>query len=308
MDRQLFQVAILYYEKELSQQEIANLLDLSKMTVSRLLQKAKDQGIVKTLVKVPFEQDEKLEKKICKTFNIDKAWVFKNSNDDADIVSAYNRVAQNAAFLINTNPPSQKTVGIGIGRMIGQLVKNLSTLKTVNTHVIQLMGGLPEVSKENPFTIIQETCQRWSAAGTYIPNFATAENQEAKESFFRNVETGKLISKLWKKCDLSIFSVGAIENGTLLSPSLVTATEMVELKKLKAVGDILGHCFTVDGEFVDSNLESRLISIPIDILRKCETRRAVVVGNYKADALKGALRTGVITELVTDDITANALF
>jgi DNA-binding transcriptional regulator LsrR (DeoR family) len=170
------------------------------------------------------------------------------------------------------------------------------------------MGGLPEVSKENPFTIIQETCTHWDASGTYIPNFATAENQASKESFFRNAETGKLIYKHWQQCNLSLFSVGAIENGTLLSPSLVTSDEMNELKKLNAVGDILGHCFTIDGEFIASNLEDRLISIPIDVLRRCETRRAVVVGTYKAEALCGALRTGVINELVTNDITANALF
>jgi deoxyribonucleoside regulator len=308
MDRQLFQVAILHYEKGLSQQEISSLLNLSKMTVSRLLQKSKDQGIVQTFVSAPFEQDQELEKRICKTYKVDKAWVFKNQDKHIDLETEYNYVAQNAAFLINTAPPSHMTVGLGIGRMIGQMVKHFSSLKTVDTNVIQLMGGFPDVSKENPFTIIQETCKQWGASGNYIPNLATVEDQAAKESYFRNGKTGKMVAKLWKQCDLAIFSVGAIENGTFLSPSLVTAEEMIELKQLHAVGDILGHCFSIDGEFIQSSLEDRLISIPIDLLRKCRTRRAVVVGNFKADALKGALRTGVINELITDDITAEALF
>jgi len=308
MDRQLYQVAILHYEKGLAQQEISTLLSLSKMTVSRLLQKAKEQGIVRIIVNSPFARDKELEKKICHTYKVENAWVFKSPSKTIDLESQYNSVAQNAAFLINTDPPSHTTVGLGIGRMIGQMVKHLSSLKTVGTSVIQLMGGLPDVSKENPFTIIQETCTQWGASGTYIPTLATVEDQSAKESFFRYGETGKLVSTLWEQCDLTIFSVGAIKNGTFLSPSLVTEEEMAELKKLHAVGDILGHCFTIDGEFIPTRLEDRLISIPIDLLGNCRTRRAVVVGNYKADALKGALRTGVINELITDDITALTLF
>jgi deoxyribonucleoside regulator len=308
MDYQLAQVAIMHYEKELSQQEIANLLGLSKMTVSRMLQKAKEQEIVQTFVKVPFEQDVKLEDKICKTFGLDKAWVFKYRSSTNDISNERNFVAKNAAFIMNTNPPSHKTVGIGIGRMIGQMVKCLSTLKTKDAHVVQLMGGLPEVSKENPFTIIQEACQRWSASGPFLTNFATAESMYAKETFFHNIDTGKRIYELWKICDIAVFSVGAIEKGTLLSPSLVTSDEMVELKNLKAIGDILGHCFTAEGEFLSSDLENRLVSIPIELLKKAKTRRAVVVGEYKAEALRGALLTGVINELVTDDVTASTLF
>jgi deoxyribonucleoside regulator len=308
MDRQLYQVAILHYEKGLAQQEISNLLGLSKMTVSRLLQKAKDQGIVRIIVNAPFARDKELEKKIRNTYKVDDVWVFKSPSKTIDLETQYNSVAQNAAFLINTDPPSHTTVGLGIGRMIGQLVKHLTPLKTVDTSVIQLMGGLPDVSKENPFTIIQETCTLWGASGTYIPNLATVEDQGAKESFFRYGDTGKMASTLWEQCDLAIFSVGAIENGTFLSPSLVTGEEMAELRNLHAVGDILGHCFTIDGEFIPSGLENRLISIPIDLLANSRTRRAVVVGSYKTDALKGALRTGLINELITDDITALTLF
>ena len=45
--------ASLYYEEELSQQEVAERLDVSRSTVSRLLQLARGQGIVRIEVLPP---------------------------------------------------------------------------------------------------------------------------------------------------------------------------------------------------------------------------------------------------------------
>ena len=45
--RQLTQISFLYYEKNMTQQEISKITGLSRIKVSGLLQKAKDTGIVK---------------------------------------------------------------------------------------------------------------------------------------------------------------------------------------------------------------------------------------------------------------------
>jgi DNA-binding transcriptional regulator LsrR (DeoR family) len=116
-----------------------------------------------------------------------------------------------------------------------------------------------------------------------------------------------MIYELWQRCDRAIFGVGAIENGTLLSPKLVSEEELEALKELNAVGDVLGHCFDDEGNFINSELEDRLVSIPIELFMKIPDRRAVALGGYKVPALRGALRSGIITELFTDEETAQAL-
>jgi DNA-binding transcriptional regulator LsrR (DeoR family) len=128
-----------------------------------------------------------------------------------------------------------------------------------------------------------------------------------KENIIAHNETGKLVFELWEKCDLAVFGVGMIENGTLLSPKLVSSGEMDELKKLNAIGDILGHCFTAEGEFIQSELEDRLVSIPIELLKRIKARRAAVVGEEKIPAILGALKTGLINEIFTDRHTASLL-
>ena len=83
--------------------------------------------------------------------------------------------------------------------------------------------------------------------------------------------------------------------------------ELKEIKKLGAVGDILGHCFDKDGNFVDTDLEKRLVSIPVDMLKNIPERVAVAGGEYKTQAIQGLLRSGLVTGLVTDEATARKI-
>ncbi len=64
-DRELMaEAAILYYEKKTIQQEIANVLCLSRQTVSKLLAEAPENGIVEITVHHPKKNCERLEREI----------------------------------------------------------------------------------------------------------------------------------------------------------------------------------------------------------------------------------------------------
>ena len=53
----LVRVAELYYEQGLNQNEVAKLLNTSRPTVSRLLDEAKDAGVVEIVVHSPIRKD-----------------------------------------------------------------------------------------------------------------------------------------------------------------------------------------------------------------------------------------------------------
>ncbi|MCF7929006.1 MAG: helix-turn-helix domain-containing protein [Spirochaetales bacterium] len=300
---QLAQIAIMHYEKGMSQQEIAGNLGFSKMTVSRMLQKAKDQNIIKTTISLPFRLREGVGEKLQKKYEIEKAHVVVNdpSTEDSELVG---RVW---AFYMGITIPEHSILGMGVGNTIGQVVRNLPSTQTDDLHVVQLMGGLSTVSFDNPFTIVQETCRKLNAQGTYFTSFATVENQEVLSSLVYNTPMGRQVFELWKECTMALFGVGTIEHGTLLAPELVRQEEIEELKSKGAIGDILGHSFDENGEFVHTDLEERLVSIPVELLRKIEQRVAVCAGAEKVKALRGALKTGLIQTLVTDEKTAGLL-
>lgn len=87
----------------------------------------------------------------------------------------------------------------------------------------------------------------------------------------------------------------------------MSADELQKIKQLGAIGDILGHCFDKSGNFLDTDLEKRLVGIPMHMLRNIPERIAVAGGQSKAQAVQGLLRSGLITVLVTDEVAAKKL-
>lgn len=301
-DYQLAQISIMHYQHGMSQQDIARSLGVSKMTISRMLQKARESEIVKISVTLPFELDETIGKTLTRKYGLQEACVVADTEEPLT-----ERLGQVWAFYMGTMRLDNTTLGIGVGNTLAAIVQHLIPRKIDQLHLVQLMGGLLDVTSENPLTLLQETCRRLSATGTYLTSMATVENKEVRDALLRDTAMGQRIKELWQCCQIALFGIGAIERGTLLAPDLVSNTELHVLKQAGAVGDILGHCFSAQGIFVDTALEERLISIPLTLLKKIPERIAVAGGDYKIAAIHGALCSGLVTTLVTDALTANAL-
>lgn len=299
------QVASMYYEKGINQQEIAHKFNVSKITVSRMLQKAKELRIVQTTITLPFQLNVKLQNQIEKEYGLKKTIVVKHPS--SEVTNIRRLIGRTWAFYMNLSLSDNLVLGMGVGNTIGQTVGHLVPMRTENVRIVQLMGGLADVAEENPFTIIQETCRKLGTKGTYFTSFAAVENKQVRDSIIYNSPMGRQIRDLWKRCKQALFGIGAIEKGTLLSPKLVSIEELREFKQLGVVGDILGHCFDRNGNFINTDLEERLVSIPISMLKDIQERVAIAGGEYKAQAIQGALRSGVITTLITDEIAAKKL-
>lgn len=298
-------ISFLHFEQGLSQQDIAARLGLSKMTVSRMLQKARELEIIQIDIKLPFQLDENLAEHIEALYGIKKAIVVKKASIEKQSIPEL--IGRVCAFYIGLSLSDDYILGLGLGNTIGHVVRNLVPMEMKNVYIVQLMGGLANVTYKNPFTIVQETCRRLKAEGTLLTSFATVENEKMRNSIIYNTSMGGQIREMWGKCNEAVFGIGTIEKGTLLSPKLVAIEELEKLKQSGAIGDILGHCFDQNGTFINSDLERRLVSIPIDTLKKIPKRVSVVGGEEKARAIRGALRSGIITTLITDDETAALL-
>ena len=85
------------------------------------------------------------------------------------------------------------------------------------------------------------------------------------------------------------------------------STEEAELRGLGAVGDILLRYFDRNGELVSSDMNGRVIGIPLGTFLRIPTRVAAAGGRRKVAAIEGALRGGWINVLITDFSTAQAV-
>ncbi|MBN1298274.1 MAG: hypothetical protein JW997_01155 [Actinobacteria bacterium] len=298
-DNQLTQIAVLYYDKDISQKGIGEMMGLSKMTISRMLQKAKELKLVSTKIILPFSLNRNLSQSIESIYNLEKVYVIKvkeNQNIPRELGKAL-------AFYMGINDLNNKVIGIGVGNTLGSLIEYLTPIKTKNTHVIQLMGGMEDVTNFNPFTIVQEMSKKLNAKGTFLTAYALAENKDIRDSIISASQIGNEL----KKADIAIFGIGAMERGTVVGLNLLNNTTIDKVKSKGAVGDILGHFFDANGNFIQSELENRIVSIKTEHLKKFKQRIAIAGGKYKTESIKGALFSGIISTLVIDEGTGSLL-
>jgi DNA-binding transcriptional regulator LsrR (DeoR family) len=335
----LAQIAWLHYHQGLSQTEIADRLDLSKMVVSRSLRRAFDLGIVTVSIAQPFTRSLRLEEELARRFPSVRSTVITGTTPAADDpppgrdATTFSDAATpgDAAALIGAAfahhfftdeaclPPAGGTIGIGLGSTVAAFVERLTPVRTPSARVVQLIGGLPMAGSANPFSILHGIAQKLHATGVHLPNNALLESADERDAIVNAAhppgdspnDVSLTAPGLWPSIDCAIFGIGRIAPGepqtALLNPQLNSPAEAAELLSSGAVCDLLGHCLDPSGVEVRTSLTARIAAIPSPILRSVPRRIALAGSAIKAPSIAAALRSGIVTDLFTDDACAEAL-
>src|SRR5258708_33984224 len=100
---------------------------------------------------------------------------------------------------------------------------------------------------------------------------------------------------------------GRAEGLGLFRAGYLSENEVQVIRSQGAVGDMCGCYFDIDGPICDLEMLNRTIAVTFDTLRKVPLVIAVAAGVAKTEAILGALRTGIIKVLVTDEPCARAV-
>ena len=85
---------------------------------------------------------------------------------------------------------------------------------------------------------------------------------------------------------------------------VLSPVALSQLLKSGATCDLILHAFDAEGRFVGAELEDRLVAISVEQFERVPRVLAVAYGADKGRALASALRTGILTMLVTDEAAA----
>ena len=117
--KQMQEVALLYYEKNLPQSEIAKVMSLSRQTVSKLLNEAIKEKIVEIKIHDPEVTCIDLERELCDRFGLDNAIVSGVSTDDEELCRLM-AVKRATAYVKGIIEAGNKRIAISWGRTIRQ--------------------------------------------------------------------------------------------------------------------------------------------------------------------------------------------
>jgi deoxyribonucleoside regulator len=300
----LLQVAGLYYEQGLTQEEIARRVNLSRSNVSRLLTQARHQGLVEIRVRRPVPTVPTLESELKSSFKLHDAHVLANGMRSTDMI--LRGVGTLAAEQIRAYLHDGMVLSVGWGRALYETVQAFRPVSVRQVDVVQMMGGLGAV---NPYIDGNELARHLAEAvgahlyylrAPYVVESAVIRDALMKERDIR------MVIEMARNADLAITGIGSArpELSGLLRAGYLTEDDLHTIAETGAVGDVCGQYIDIHGEVCQLELHRRIITIDLPSLLAMKRVVAVAAWREKAPAILGALRGGFIDVLVTDEAAA----
>jgi len=304
-ERLMIQAAKLFYQDELSMVEASKLLDISRQKFSQLLKKAKEAGIVQIKILDPEENRIlELEEALKNRFGLKKVRVVEVFSDQGELVRK--SVGEAGFRLLSELVKPGDKIGVAYGRTIYQLVLFARPINCPNLGIVQLMGGLSRISADIIATEIpRRLANILDAQVYYLMAPAFTKDRATRDAMLQDENVQ---ATLREKIDIALVGIGNLSpEATLVRTEAITHEEYQELLDKKAVGDVCGIYFDVQGRIIDFPGNQRRIARSLEDLKKIPFVLGIAGGLDKTQAILGALRGKLVNALVVDRLTAEKL-
>ncbi len=301
--QKLVQVATLYYKSGNTQQEIAEKMNISRQTVINMLTEAKEQKIVEITIHNPLKESKQLSQQLIDKFNLKGAVVMPYSSFSDDLMKDI-LASRATSYVSDLIENGNKKIGIGWGRTIYSFITLFEPKATKNTIVFPLMGA---TDKTTPFFMSNELVRNFAEKITaktqyaYIP--ANPSNSEDAK-LFRKTSAYIHLSSLWSDIDIAIVGLGINPSIDELIRERYPGENAMKISDYIA-GDISTNYFNINGDFID--ISSDMLHASHTDLSKAKRVVAIAGGLSKYSSILGALKTGIITDIITDMETCSKI-
>ena len=295
----LVRASRLYYELGETQNAIAELLGVTRPQVSRLLKRARAEGIVEIRIVDTTSAESPAAESLRRSYGLDAVHLAPTIAGPEDLTRRM--VGRLAAEVLRAAVRPGTTVGIGDGASVSAAADALEDAATpVAVTVVPLCGGFWSTGQERePYRRIADALGG-QVRGLMAPGLVDDAATRTALAAHAGV---RAIVDLWDRLDVALFGIG----GPAWTASLVGEPVERQLEAADAVGEVLVAPFDLDGRFVCPALRDRVIAFDARMLKRVPVAIGVAAGEGKVRPILGALRAGVVRTLVTDVATAEAV-
>ncbi|MDO5496114.1 MAG: sugar-binding domain-containing protein, partial [bacterium] len=277
--RLIARIARMYHEQGLRQTEIARRLHLSQTKVSRMLQKAVEMGVVRTVVTLPEGVHAELEEAIEQRYGIEEVVVVDVHESDGSPLRALGAAA---AHMLEATIGENDVVGISSwSETLLEAVNSMRPLRGSSAEsVVQLVGGRGSPRVQVLATGMLERLGSLLGAHThFLLTPAVLGSAQARDELLRDPALRDVI-EAWKRVTVALVGIGNVTMSPMLAQSGVTqaAVDRRELAEAGAVGDVCLHYFDAQGVAVNTGFDRRVLAIDEPTLKKVPRRVGVAGG------------------------------
>jgi len=304
----MVKIAKMYYEKGLTQTVISKRLGISRPKVSRLMQEAMNQGIIRIeIANIPGDQSDLMQILQSKYGLMEAIVVDINCPITYDSASRFLGIA--AADYFHRVVRDGNVIGLTWGAALASMVEHLDNEKKPNCLVVQLVGGLGSPNTNTHATdLVTKMAMALGAKISLMPAPGVVSSVDSAKLLLADSQIRQALD-LVRKTDIAFVGIGATINNPFLlrNEEVITKEEMKILQIKGAVGDISLHYYDIEGIEIDSEFHRRVIGISYDVLKKIPRVVGIAGGPEKYHAILGAVQGKVINTLITDQQTAQKL-
>lgn len=306
-DKLLVEIAQMYYLEDKNQSQISKELNIHRSTISRLLKKSREEGIVNISINYDSAGTYSLEKALEAKYGLLKAIVVPTAVDVQSIQKVQSLGKATNEFL-QSILIDDMIIGFSWGQAMSVVSEELDDIDAKNLTCIPLIGGPSGrlISEYHVNTITYKASKKLNAKALLIDAPAFPETRELKMALLANDFNQELIH-YWEKLSVAIFGIGSPHIKDSDRWQYFYGEDVLTQLKVRVAGDVVSRFYDFNGKHIPNELDKRLIGISIEDLKKVQYRIAVAESLDKVEAIKAALIGQYMNVLVTTQETAEAI-
>jgi lsr operon transcriptional repressor len=304
----LLRVAWFYYKDELTQDEIARRLSVSRASVGRMLDRARKVGLVSINLNADHLDAFEVSSELRRTFGLTEALVVPDHDKEpADHHLLNARLGLGGAQFMSTHLRPGGSLGVGWGETVSRVIASTNFGAVGPVHMVTLTGGVDGYLQTILSSKGEGSAEPEATTATIIPTPIVASTPKLAAALKAEPAIQQVLTQACG-VDQAIVGVGTpAADATIVQMGYLAADDVRQLRDRGVVGDILGQFFDADGQVVSLPIHDRRIGIELSELASIPKVVGVAGGLHKAEAILGALRGGFLDVLVTNELVAMRL-
>jgi len=301
----LVKAARLYYEQDMSQDQVAAAIGVSRSNISRMLTDARAQGIVQIRIVEHAMRDTALERRLGELLPIRNIRVARSLNtiDEYAAVGALG----SEALLERVRPNS--TVAVSWGSTLQSMVNALEPEYLPGVHLVPLVGGMTTLSTgSNGDDLIRNMATKLGASFSAMLAPVVVSSAEARDAFIKEPSIAEVLNQA-ANADIAVVGIGSKRSSSTMDllHSAGLPDETYDAITADMAGDMAARIFDSSGQAVDHGWADRIIGLSLDQLRRIPYVIGIAAGSGKALGVIGAVRGGYVSEIVLSSSCALAV-
>ncbi|QPM89474.1 sugar-binding transcriptional regulator [Pseudooceanicola algae] len=296
--------AWLYYVGGLRQDRIAEEMGISRQRAQRLVARAMQDGLIRVRIDHPIGACLDLERQLVRRFGLKLARVAPSLGGQGDALKALTPVAAAEIERI-FRAPDPAVIGLGTGRTLRAVVENMQSVEGSHHKVVSLIGNVAPDGSASFYEVVMRFADCTGA--THFPMSVPVMARDSDElSLYRSLPHVRSSRALAETAGTVIVGIGQMgDDAPLFMDGFITAEELASLRAAGAAGEICGHVFDEQGRYLEHHVNGMLVGVRV----RSEGVNTICIagGRSKIKALKAAVHGGLISALITDEVSAQQL-